>query len=160
MSQWIQQRDHDVTEAERQGSYFKDAYSQGMRSLGEQFGAQTQQMLASLGSRGFGRSGVVSHSYGQLAKDRSEGEAKLALDSGPLRWQQMADDAQTARQAFSTNKLNETSLAKERYTVEHGKAPKRDHQGYWKRGSTWFYTNKDGVTVSVGARRPKKHGGK
>lgn len=154
-AEWIADRDQNINQFQRASADYKDEYNQGIAQIGQQFGSESSKMMASLAARGFGGSGVQSKSYGDLVRDRGQGEANLALKVGPAQWQRLADDAQKARELFSTRKLNETNMAKERYKAEHGKAPKGDKRGYWKKGSTWFFTNSAGVTVSIGKRGPK-----
>lgn len=159
LSEYIAQRDQNLNAFQRQRADYQDEYKQGLSRLDSSFQGESQKMLASLAARGFGGSGVESKSYGDLTRDRAAGEADLALQRGPRQWERLADDAQSERQLYAIRKLNETMMAKERYAAEHGKKPVGFKTGFWKNGSTWFYTNKDGVTVSIGNRRPRQRGG-
>lgn len=166
LSELIAGRDTNIQSLERQESQYKDAYNQGLAQLATAFNKSKQQMMGSLGARGLSGSGIEGREFTNLTNDRAQQEAGLGLETGPARWQMLEEDAQKERELFEQRSLNLKNEAKAYYEATHGKEPPKDFEkGFRKKGSTWFYTNGAGITVSLGTktppgmRQPAKSGG-
>jgi hypothetical protein len=126
---------------------FEDEYARSRDALG-----------ASLGSRGFSQSGVA----GREITDAEQGYAR-GLESIQQQFGAPAQERIQATQRLIDSNLRaqlqaQQKTAKERFKAENeyrlaqGLEPRSlgtPQKGFHKKGSTWFYTNPQGVEVSV-----------
>lgn len=134
-----------------------------MDQLNRDLAKRTSQETAHLGASGFGRSGMVGTSAREREQDFLTATNQLKEQVGPAAQARLQAQIQQLNANLATIKKAQQGLSKERFKAENlartaaGLEPRSATtvpRGWHKKGSTWFYTNPQGVTVSLGSKVP------
>lgn len=139
-------------------------FQRNIDELKRAFGYRTDQEQARLASSGFGRGGAVNAAARQRSLDVASQREALEQQLGRPAQERLQAERSMFDTTYRARLQAEQELAKERWDAEQeylkaiGKTPKviaEPQKGFYKKGSTWFYRNADGIEISVPA--PPEH---
>lgn len=150
--------------SERQMADYKANFDLYGNQLKDSFEKDFTAKTASLASRGFGGSGVERKTNTDRQSQFDEQQAELTRQYGKPAQDRLNAQTDRYQTEFDRYEAALQDEAKDAYELTHdappdpqNTPPKPNKQvlgPYSKRGSTWFYTSKDGRTVSLGAKTP------
>jgi hypothetical protein len=146
----------------------RSLYNTGLEQLDRDLSNRAASENASLAARGFGRSGMADTTTKEREKDYLSAKELLGQQHGTAAINRLEAQKVQAMDALEAIRGAEASDAKQRFIAEQmirGKTEKEARRmlreaeapqkgRFHKRGSTWFYTNPQGVTVSLGSATP------
>jgi len=139
-------------------SELKSAYGREKGAFQDEYDRMRNQLGASLGSRGFSRSGVAGREITEAEQGYGRGLEALQQEYGGPAQERILSQQKLIDSNLRAQLAAEQNLAKERWKAENefrqaqGLEPRTlptHAKGFHKKGSTWFYTNPKGVEVSV-----------
>jgi hypothetical protein len=141
----------------------REAFTLGSESAERAIGSRADLENASLAARGFARSGMADTSVLTRERDLRDALRQLGVDFGKTRQDELIARVELLKKQVGEKKQILSSEARKRFEAQNkileaaGETPKSIElqKRFFKKGSTWFYRNPQGVTVSLGTQTPE-----